>query len=356
MSTALDSGTEHEGPTPARERGWLQVLLALAAFLLVPAFAWLRVVFPVEQTILLVGPAIAVCALVSWVQGGRAWLAVTWFALSGWMLLRPLGDAHPFEFMARGWSILLVAMFGVVCVVGGRQLFLRRALTTVAATFVFASAVIVVTDVSPMRVQRTLADELDRRAAPWNADWQATRQSADWQQFTEDNPSTARFMEQLVAWLRDVQDLSIELFPALLALESLMALALAWGIFHRISRARLGPPLGRIREFRFADQLVWGLLAGVVFVVMPSAEGLDRLGWNLILFFGGLYAVRSLGVLAFFVGTRRLVLVALTVLLFDALVADYLNLMLPPATSLLVAVLGLGDTWIDWRGRARQLT
>ena len=88
----------------ARERGWRLILPALGLFLLVPAFAALRVLVPVEQTILLVGPAIAVCALVGWMQGGRLWLALTWMALSAWMLLRPLEGTSAFEFMARGWA------------------------------------------------------------------------------------------------------------------------------------------------------------------------------------------------------------------------------------------------------------
>jgi hypothetical protein len=322
------------------------VLLALAAFLLVPGFAWLRVVFPVEQTILLVGPAIAVCALASWVQGGRAWLALTWLALSGWMLLRPLGDAAPFEFLARGWAILLVAMFGVVCVVGGRQLFLSRALASIGATFVFASAVLVVTDVSPMRVQRTLSDELDRRAAPWTTQWQATTQSAEWQDLVARNPAWADFTEQMLEWWSAIPDFTVRLFPALLALESLAALALAWTLFHRISRVRLGPPLVRLRDFKFGDQLIWGLLAGTVFAVIPALAALRGLGFNLMLFFGALYVLRGLGVLLWFIGARRLAVVALALM----------TLVFWPATAILSLTLGLGDTWIDWRGRARQVT
>ena len=55
-------------------------------------------------------------------------------------------------------------------------------------------------------------------------------------------------------------------FPALLALESLLALALAWTLYHRFSRARIGEPLGRLKEFRFNDQLVWGLIVAVALV------------------------------------------------------------------------------------------
>ena len=334
-----------DGAAAPRERGWLRILAALGLFLIVPEVA-LRVLFPMEQTILLVGPAIGVCALVAWIQGGRAWLALTWLVLSAWMLLRPLSAATPFEFMASGWAIVLVTMFGIACLVGGRRIFFSRALSAVAATFVFAGAVILVSDVSPGRVERTLSDELDRRSAPWNAQMQATTQSPEWQSFATQNPRFASMVEQGLATWNELPDLTVSFFPALLALESMAALALAWGLFHRISRTRIGPPLSRLRDFRFGDQLVWGLLVGIVMVVIPSLSALRSLGLNLIVFFGALYLLRGLGVLAWFVAERRLALAVLTLL----------ALLFMPAFGLLAVGIGLGDVWIDWRGRVRQLT
>lgn len=331
-------------PAAVRERGWRLILPALGLFLLVPAFAALRVVFPVEQTILLVGPAIGVCALVAWMHGGRVWLALTWLLLSAWMLLRPLGDGSGFEFMARGWAIILVSMFGIACMLGGRRLFLSRALSAVAATFVFAGAVVLVSNVSPGRVQRTLADELDRRAAPLNAQVQATTMTSEWQTFAENNPRVAAMFEQMLDSWNRMPEVTVSFFPALLALESLAALALAWGLFHRISRTRVGPPLARLRDFKFGDQLVWGLLVGIVLVVIPSLGALRGLGVNLILFFGALYVLRGVGVLAWFIAERRLALVILIIL----------ALLFTPAFGILALGLGLGDTWVDWRGRARQ--
>ena len=333
-----------EAPVAVRERGWRLILPALGLFLLVPAFAALRILFPVEQTILLVGPAIGVCALVAWVQGGRVWLALTWLVLSAWMLLRPLDSGSSFEFMARGWAIVLVSMFGIACLLGGRRLFLSRALSAVAATFVFAGAVVLVSNVSPGRVQRTLADELNRRAAPLNAQVQATTITPEWQSFVESNPRFAAMVEQMLESWNKMPDFTVSFFPALLALESLAALALAWGLFHRISRTRVGPPLTRLRDFRFGDQLVWGLLVGIVLVVIPSLSALRGLGLNLIAFFGALYVLRGLGVLAWFMAERRLALAILILL----------ALLFTPAVGVLALGLGLGDTWVDWRGRARQ--
>jgi large subunit ribosomal protein L9 len=262
------------------------------------------------------------------------------------MLLRPLGEGTAFEFMARGWAIVLVSMFGIACLLGGRRLFLSRALSAVAATFVFAGAVVLVSKVEPGRVHQTLTSELDRRAAPLNAQLQATTTAPEWQSFVESNPRFAAMVEQMLQTWNDMPDVTVSFFPALLALESLAALALAWGLFHRISRTRVGPPLSRLRDFRFGDQLVWGLLVGIVLVVIPTLGALRGLGVNLIAFFGALYVLRGLGVLAWFIAERRL---ALAILILLAVVFT-------PAVGVLALGLGLGDTWIDWRGRARQQT
>ena len=75
-------------PAPS-ERGWGKLLLALAAFLIIPAYTPLRALLPVEDTILLVAPALAACCLVGWWAGGRLLLAVVWVAVATWILIQP---------------------------------------------------------------------------------------------------------------------------------------------------------------------------------------------------------------------------------------------------------------------------
>ena len=41
-------------------------------------------------------------------------------------------------------------------------------------------------------------------------------------------------------------------------------------------RARLGAPLRPLREFRFNDQLVWGLIVGLTIMLLPTLESLAR--------------------------------------------------------------------------------
>ena len=66
-------------------------------------------------------------------------------------------------------------------------------------------------------------------------------------------------------------------------------------------------------------------------------------GINLLVFFGALYVVRGAGVLAWLLGPKRwarVLLVTVGVIAWQLLAPFAL-------------VLGVGDTWLDWRGRTR---
>jgi hypothetical protein len=136
---------------------------------------------------------------------------------------------------------------------------------------------------------------------------------------------------------------SLVVLPAMLALESLAALAVAWGLHHRLGRVRIGPPPAPLRDFRFSDQLIWGLIVGITAVVLPALADVRPAGANLLVFFGALYVVRGLGVLSWLLRARRwtkVTLVAVGLLAWQLLAAFAL-------------ALGVGDTWLDWRSRTR---
>jgi hypothetical protein len=77
----------------------------------------------------------------------------------------------------------------------------------------------------------------------------------------------------------------------------------------------------------------------------------------LLLFFGALYAVRGLGVLSWFMAPGALAVTAtvgFAMLLWPVLnVIAGLGFM---ALGIAAFGLGLGDTWADWRSRARSTT
>ncbi|MBK6306480.1 MAG: hypothetical protein IPF47_12525 [Gemmatimonadetes bacterium] len=326
-----------------RERGWARIIFALLLALAVPLVAILRLLVPIEQTMVLIAPAMAVCALLGWMSGGRLWLAVIWLGLAFWILSTSMPGAGPFDALARGWGTVLAASFGVVSAVAPRRPFLTRALSATAMAFAVALAVIVAMRVPPATVSRHVTDELARRFAAAESEWTARTASPEWKEMVQKYPTAATMVEQGEAQLRSVPPFTTRLFAALLAMESVAMLALAWSLYHRASRTRIGSPLKVLSEFRFNDQLVWGVRAGVTLLVVPTLQEARGLGLNLAGFFGVLYALRGLGVLDWFLAPRGVVRLLFYIAIFLAW----------PVVSVFSLGLGLGDTWIDWRGRAR---
>ncbi len=345
---------EDVAPQAPAERGWGKLLLALAAFLFIPWMPPLRALLPVEETLLLLLPALAACCLVGWWAGGRFVLAVIWVGLAAWALAQP---AVPGSFynLVRGWSLLLAGAFGLVCLFSGQRPLFPRALATLTLALGLVLVMSARGPLTPTRAKEAVQAEFARR----NAESMATFRT-----FVKEHPEVVQKMPQ-VASLPDefekqlnlVAETGTGLFPALLLLESLMALALAWATYHRLSRTRLGVPLGHLKDFRFNDQLVWGLIAGLAIVFVPALDFLGGTGRNLLVFFGALYAVRGFGVLSWFLAPGAL---AVTLLVgFAMLWWPVLNAVAVLGFMLLALAafgLGLGDTWADWRRRARPTT
>jgi hypothetical protein len=344
---------EPAAPAPA-ERGWGKLLLALAAFLFIPWMPPLRALFPVEETLLLLLPALAACCLVGWWAGGRLFLALIWVGLAAWALAQP---AVPGSFynLVRGWSLLLAGGFGLVCLLGVQRSFFSRALATLSLALVIVLVMSARGPLTPSRVSDAVQVEFARRNA---------ESMAMFRTFVKDHPDFVQAMPQMGA-LPDEFDQQLKLmaqtgtglFPSLLLLESLGALALAWATYHRLSRTRLGVPLGHLKDFRFNDQLVWGLIAGLAIVFVPALGFLGGAGRNLLVFFGALYAIRGFGVLSWFLAPGAL---AVTLLIgFAMLWWPVLNAVAVLGFMLLALAafgLGLGDTWADWRHRTRPTT
>jgi len=334
-------------PAPApREQGWKRIILALLAFVLLPFVPLLRVAIPIEQSLILIVPALAACALVGWWVGGRFFLALTWTALAIWLIVTPMPGAPAFVAIAKGWSLLLVASFGVASIMSPRQSFFPRALSAVGLSFAVGFALVLFASKRPDAVERTVRAEYTRRVDSWLADWESMSKTREWIEITRDNPGMDSLARESSNRLRQLPPITARLYPAVLALESLAVLALAWGLYHRVSRARIGAPLAPLKEFRFNDQLVWGLVLGITAVAVPTLKAFNTLGLNLLVFFGALYALRGLGVLAWFFAPGRL-MVAITI---------GLAIFMWPLLGVFALGVGLGDTWLDWRSRPRPTT
>jgi hypothetical protein len=341
-------------PAPA-ERGWGKLLIALVVFFLIPRIPQLRALLPVDQTIVLLVPALAACALVGWWAGGRAFTAIAWIALATALTTQSAAPG-PFSNLLRGWSLLLAGSFGLVCLFGVRRPLLSRAFLALGITFVLAAIMSMIGPVTLSQAAKIVGDEFSRRNTEILATMNAVIQAypKEWADLAAKVPAFAQLPDETAKELTTLSRWGVAVFPALLALQSLAAIALAWATYHRLSRARLGAPLRPLKEFRFNDQLVWGLIVGLTIVLLPTLTSLRGVGRNLLVFFGALYAVRGFGVLSWFMAPGSLgvtlsvgfiMLAAPVIQVFAALVLMFLG-----AAAL---ALGLGDTWADWRNRPR---
>src|SRR5258706_4680090 len=148
-------------PAPS-ERGWGKSLLGLGVFLVVPVLPRMRALLPVEETLVLLLPAIAACCLVGWWAGGRLLLPVVWVALATWVLSQP---AVPGSFynLVRGWSLLLAGGFGMVGLFLPRLPFLSRGLTTLTLAFLLVMRLGLLGPLIPSRLKLAMQGETMRR-------------------------------------------------------------------------------------------------------------------------------------------------------------------------------------------------
>ncbi len=363
MNTAVEGPPLVSAP---RERGWRWLILALAGAIAVTLVAqWppslsliavlVRWLLPVESFGLLVLAGIGACALASWTRGGKPLAAVLAAAWLVWLVWRGPADTGGVAAFSHGWTLLVTACFGWLCMISGARPLFVRALTAItlagALTVLLASWRDPTSGEALSRLGLRFAEELAQRREVSLRVWQDRVSSEAWSSLAGRVPGVARSAEQTVAWVASSPPPSA-LVPSLLVLESLAALALAWSLWHRLVRVRLGPPLVAISEFRFNDQFVWGLVAGATLVLLPSLSVWRMLGVNLLVVFGAVYALRGVGVLLWWLPDRFAVLPLLLLLVCIPLLGPVLVL---ATVAVLALGLGLGDTWRDFRRSARPL-
>ena len=146
---------------------------------------------------------------------------------------------------------------------------------------------------------------------------------------------------ELLGQMSQAGDTVAFLYPGLLALAAVAGLRLAWVWYHRIAERPVGPAPLPFTAFGFSDQMVWGWVAALALYLFGTG-GWQVGGANLLLVWSGLYAARGLAV--FSAGSAR---VPTPVVATLALVAMFL---LPFVVGGLL-ILGLADTWLDFRRR-----
>jgi predicted membrane protein DUF2232 len=150
-------------------------------------------------------------------------------------------------------------------------------------------------------------------------------------------------LDQMSAMVRTIG----AFYPALLFLAGVAGLRLAWSWYHRIVARPVGPAPAAFAAFRFSDQLVWGWVLGLALCLLQISPAWTAAGSNLLLVWAVLYATRGLAV--FSAGSKR---VPGPVIATLGLVAMFL---LPFVVGGLT-LLGLADTWLDFRRRLAAST
>jgi hypothetical protein len=135
--------------------------------------------------------------------------------------------------------------------------------------------------------------------------------------------------------------------PGVVFVQALLGLTLAWMLHHAIARRPIGDRPGRFATFRFSDQVIWLPVVGLALALLPQ-EGAPRdVGANLVLVAVALYAARGMAVVrssAGRVGAPATTVAAIAAFVFLPFVVGGLTL------------LGLADTWLDFRRRMSPAT
>lgn len=298
-------------------RGWAAVVaLTLAAALLaVPVVTPVLLIFvPFGLLLLAEGPERLGTALV-----GAVMLAI---ALAG-------SPAGPFWYFERGWALVLGAWFVLGGAVRPGLRFLPRALASIVAAALTSAAIFAIGG-GWLGLDSVIATEYREAGAQGAA-------------FFRQLQSGATAADLGSAWERAAAIQAV-IYPALVALGSLAALAVAWWGARRLIH-REAQPLGALREFRFNDELVWTVIAGLALWLLPLGAAAHRIGLNALTFMAGLYALRGAAVLLSMLGAIRplgaVLGVAVVVLLYPFVMSAAL-------------VVGLTDTWLDFRTRRRE--
>ncbi len=152
-----------------------------------------------------------------------------------------------------------------------------------------------------------------------------------WARSRPGDPDVQMFLQQA----QEVAPKAARLMPGMLALQAMAGCALAWVWHHRIATTPLGRPPSHFLNFRFNDHLVWGAIFTLGSLLLPLPPLARTIVANLLIVWAGLYTVRGLAIIAAILEPAPAPLRILAMAL----------------ASPICAVLGLADTWIDFRGR-----
>jgi hypothetical protein len=236
-------------------------------------------------------------------------------------------------YVERAWALVAGGAFAAVSVAAPTWRLTSRMLASVVTTTVAFAAFLMVRADAWATVDWALSDRLRASFATWLDAITVLREG--------EAPSPA-----LVGAIYSTVEAQITVFPALLAIETMAALAVTWWLYVRlVHRADTG--LSPVSGFRFNDHLVWILVAGLALGAGWGGTGMGRIGANLAVFMAALYALRGFAVGVFVHGGLSFFAIAMIALglLFAA-----------PVVVGAAVLLGMADTWLDLRARVGSIT
>jgi hypothetical protein len=299
------------------ERGWRR---AAGLFLLAVATS-------VAPPGLLVAVPLLVLLSVSGIRSGAAF-AVTVVA----MLVVLTGPRDGLWFAERGWAMLAGGAFAALSLAVPGWRLTSRSLVAVTGAMVVCVIVLASGADAWASIDWGMGDRLRAGFATWLDAMQVLRGG---------DPVPAATVTAAFA----TAEALVAVFPAVVALQSMATLAVAWWIYVRLVYRR-DDGVGALGAFRFNDHLVWLMIVGLCLVVFRTGDGVTRFGANLAVFMGALYTVRGLGVVSFVSGGVSFLRGSLMVLAF---------LFAAPVVVGFTLLLGIADTWLDVRTRVGSM-
>ncbi len=307
------------GPEASEPRRWVRPVLLLMVL-------WGLSVVPSGPLVAL--PLLALLVFLPRPQYRTALIAGLAAAMIGF---GGLGDG--ISFLVRGWAVVVGLSFVAATWVMPDHSFVNRGLVALVAAVGLSAAMFLSGWIDWGVVDWMMAERLQQAGAVL---LESIRQLSEGGLTAA--PTMMETVERVIRWQQS-------LYPGTLAVSTLCALAVAWWLYVRWAQGS-DRGLGPLRDFRFNDQLVWIVVAGVALVLWSSADGLGRAGANVLVLMAALYLLRGAAIVVFLTGGVSLGGAALALLGLA---------MLPQVMVGGAVTLGLSDTWLDIRGRARAV-
>ncbi|HYW49601.1 MAG TPA: hypothetical protein VE861_03290, partial [Gemmatimonadaceae bacterium] len=243
--------TQPATTAPRRGSWWLG--LALFAFVVASKLPVAQTLLPVHQPLVLLVPMLATCAIVGWWRGGSLPLAAATIGATVWMLWKAAHGSVGSATLSAGWSVMAASCLGLALLSARSKWFLGKGVVAVLAALVLAALLVVMTPSGTASMNRTVTSVLEGRGNMDLESWRLARAGMVRSNPARGDSATTGMLDRMEQQVSALPRLAQQVLPSMLALQTLAAMALAWALFHRLSRVRLGDPLARLREFRFND-------------------------------------------------------------------------------------------------------